>query len=260
MEVALLCALFLHVAFLYAFRIRPNERPQWTSSASTPDCVFLSPPGEASEWEREIRAWCSLADPTLLSLPNESRGFSRVRREERVLPYSAVPPYEYASSFAQEPAFPELALSDEPRPLQDEVSRTWRTTPAPVPADPPTTPLPDGIVWRLPGGTVLSGMPDLPEDDVRKASASTPPTGCTRLEVIRDQRRLRVRVRRPCGNSQLDLLLLATVTRAVRRLERQEELGKTVADSVLYPSVPGDIRTVEVEWRLLRAEGRAASP
>ena len=257
-EIALLLALFFHVAFLYAFRIRPHGRPQRPSTA-TPDCVFLSPPGEALEWEREIRAWCELADPTLLSLPNESRGFSRVRREERVLPYSDVPPYEYASAFAPERTFAELSLSDEPRPMEAEVSRAWQATPAPVPPEPPTKPLPDGIVWRLPDGTVLAGMPELPEDDVREASKATAPEAPTRVEITRDQRRLRIRVRRPCGSPELDLLLLKAVTREVRRLERQEELGKTVA-SVLYPSASGDVRTVEVEWRLLRAEGRSAGP
>ena len=254
-EIALLLALFFHVAFLYAFRIRPHARPDWPSTDS-PECVFLSPPGEASEWEQEIRAWCELADPTLLSLPNESRGFSRVRRRERVLPYSGVPPYEYASAFAQERALAELPLSDEPRPMEAEVSRTWQGTPAPVPPEPPAKPLPDGIVWRLPGGTVLSGMPELPEEDVRAASAVTPPKAPTRLEVTRDQRRLRIRVRKPCGSPRLDLLLLKAVTREVRRLERQEELGKPAA-GILYPPAPGDVRTVEVEWRLLRDEGRS---
>ena len=253
---ALLVTLFLHTAFLYGFKARPHGRPQ-PLHETQPDCVFLSAPGAGAEWEGEIRAWCKLADPTLLSLPNESLGFSRVRRQERVLPYSDVPPYEYSSAFTPERPLPELALAEDPRPLADEISGTWESFPAPVPPDPVATALPEGIIWRLPDGTVLDGMPALPEDDVRVAMAEKMPTAPTRIEVCRDARRLRVRVRRPSGSPQLDLLLLRVVTQAVGRLDRQEARGEP-AEGVLYPSGTGDIRTAEVEWRLLPVKQGAA--
>ena len=255
-ELALLLSLLVHAALFCCLKI--EKRPRNNALANTmPDCVLLSPYSEKARWtgwERELRAWRVLADPTLFTVSDEELGFGYVRRGERELPATEVPAFRYQVSLSEDTPFAAFSLAVPLPGLSNEISAKWRAAPPPLPSAPPVTPLPKGeVIWRLPDGTLLSDVPALNKDELDQALASAGPGDSpTVIEVNRETDLVRIRVRESCGNPGLDRLLVKTLRKCVIRI-RNQKTQPSEQSSVFGDCFPaeGQSRTFEVDWRLL---------
>jgi len=267
-EGAFLGALVFHVALFYAFRIPPSSTNH-TLPVTQPDATLIAPlrtgtslTGAAAALEKTIHAWCVLADPTLMSLPNDTVGFGLVRQNERALPVTEVPPYGYDVTPAAERPFPPVALTAPLPALDSEVAAKW--TVADVRERPPTPVpnLPRQLIWRYTDGTLLTDVPKLDPAEIREAVTQTGvPQQPTRLQIHRadasgpvavGQRESfsRLRLRRSCGNARLDQLLVTALKRELLQLELQQKFRHEVTERPYFPT-PGGTLTFEVEWRLM---------
>lgn len=219
---------------------------------------MLRPPAQARRWERSLWAWSRIEDPTLLALPNERLGFSRVRNEKRVPPYTEIPAYRYVVSYLAESAVQQAPLSAPPPPLEKAVSLTWTSRLPPVPAAPPLGRAPVRIVWHFPDGRVIDDAPALPEGGPGAAMAKKEPVAPTRVEVIRSENRLRVSIRESCGNVELDRMAYDALVRAAGEYQRRLSAGGAVSAASWFPG-PGQSVVLEVEWRLAPPAATAAT-
>ncbi len=220
---------------------------------------MLGPRGEARRWERDIWTWADLEDPTLFALPNEHLGFSRVRQERRVLPYTEVPAYRYATTFPAETIQDGGPLAARPPPLDKAVSLTWSDRLPPIPAEPPLGRAPTRVIWRFPDGRLIEDAPALPGEGADKALLARKLTGPTRIQLIRSENRLRVAVRQSCGNVELDRLAFDALVHKAGEYQRRQNAGGSVKAASWFPGA-GKSVMLEVEWRLAATSAAAATP
>jgi len=261
-ELALLTTLLLHAGLLYGFKVQTCVG-RHVAAVSEPDCILVSPATELPQrpgprdWEKQIHAWCFLADPTLMTLPDDTVGFGEVRRNERSLPVTEAPVFQCTVALIEERQLDELTLSSALASVDHEVSAKWPLAELPRRETPPTCRLPDGLLWRLADGTVLRDVPDVAEEDVREALAEgSSPSEASRIEIDRTGEFGRIHVRRGCGNPRLDLLLVRALRKRMFRSEFQGESATAKASSDCIPAL-GKQSAFEVEWRLARLEPTA---
>ena len=239
---------FLHAILFYGFSLTPRPVPNRLRLYG-PTCALLRTPKRARRWERSLWAWSRIADPTLLALPNERLGFSRVRKEKRVLPYTEIPAYRYVTTYLPETVVRPTPLASPPPPLEKAVSLTWTDRLPPVPADPPLGSAPTRILWHFPDGRVIDDAPALPETILELALAKGKPTAPTGIAVIRSENRLRVAIRASCGNVDLDRMAYDALVRAAGEYQRRQSAGGAAGTASWFPG-PGQNVLIEIEWRL----------
>jgi len=244
----------------YGFRLKPPpDSPLPMTEIKGSSLLVASPgqPGGLAEWERMLHTWARLADPTLLVLPDEELGFSRIRQVPRPLPETPIPEYRFAVALAEETEQPDIRLAAPRQELPDELRLRWRPAPPETREFPPLVPLPRAIVWHRPDGQVLEPMPELDLDAVRRAFAEGGrPRYPTRIEIQAGSSALptRVRVRRPSGNTALDLHVVAVLQRDVGASERRQRFGGQDEARPIYLPPPGGSAIIEIEWSLFPAE------
>ena len=255
-ELAVLGVLLLHVAFFYLFRVQSGGGRE-VPADTIPDCVFVSPLADAAAWEKELRAWCFLADPSLFTLPDEERGFSSVRETEHTLPMTEPPVFQPALKLAEERPFPQILLAPGLPPFDREISEKWTYARPPLPEVPPTVRLPQGVFWRFTDGTRLTDLPAPDNAEARKTtSEGGAPTASTLLEISFASSLPRVLVRRSCGNRLLDQMAVRELRKAVLK---REEVALQNGPAVSWFPAAGQRSAFEVEWRLLPTETAAGT-
>ncbi|MDX9981193.1 MAG: hypothetical protein RBU25_14300 [Lentisphaeria bacterium] len=251
--------LLLALLVWFGFRLEPVPALSPASAETKGSSHFVASPGQSggiAEWERILHTWARLADPTLLVLPDEELGFSRVRQTPRHLPETPPPEYRFAVVLAAETPQAEIRLAAPRQELPDELRQRWLVAPPETREYPPVVPLPRAIVWHRPDGQVLAAMPELDIDTVRRAIAEGGhPRYPTRLEVQAGDSAFptRIRVRRPSGNTALDLHAVAVLQRAVGFMERRQRFGQEDTPPAYLPP-PGGSVIIEIEWSLFPAE------
>ncbi len=255
--------LLLAALVWFGFRLEPVSASPPAHAESKGSSHFVASPGHPggiAEWERMLHTWARLADPTLLVLPDEELGFSRVRQTPRHLPATPLPEYRFLVVLAEEVPQPAIRLAAPRQELPDELRQRWSVAPPETQEFPPVVPLPRTIVWHRPDGQVLAEMPELDLDTVRRAIAEGGhPRYPTRLEILAGDSAFptRIRVRRPSGNTALDLHAVAVLQRDVGRLERRLRFGQEESRPVYLPP-PGGSAIIEIEWSLFPAERKVA--
>jgi len=246
-------AVLFHAFFVFAFRSIPFSAPK-PYVETGPLCALLPPREQARGIMRDLWVWTDLADPTLLSLPNERYGFSRMLNTRPRPPYSGIP--GYLPLFFYTPESP----VEEPPPLPrwpslpDQLALSWQPHAAPVPADPDLGALPRGALWRFPDGRIVTDGPTVSPEQIRAATQDLDiqEAHAARIEIIRKINRLRVIVRRTSGSPQLDRLAAAVLIRTGGLILRRIEAGREQHVPSWLPDEDG-ARTIEFEWRLLAA-------
>lgn len=236
----------------FGLRVKPPpafpERPHDDTR-----CVLVpaSAPENAGRWAENLYEWARLRDPTLLVLPNESRGFSKVRHRDLEIAPAEVPAYEFqVEAMAEKPHSP-IAITGPETPLTEKLLAAWRST-RPARLEPVIIqPFARGIFWRFHDGRPLTNPPDVSMDAVRSAlnEAGFPkyPTSI-RVSRLEASPTARVRVLQSCGNPVLDNLAVRAVRQAVGRLELQERTpGAPREHPGFLPDVGGSME-FEVEW------------
>jgi hypothetical protein len=245
----LLSAVLLHVLFFRAFKAQSPQASKQPGTRSEPDCVLLSPDRQGWYWEKELRAWCKIADPTLLSLPNETLGFSSVRHQGKIEYYTGAPVFLPQVPLASEASVPELPVNLGLE-VSEAIRKTWPIRPPQMPLALPPSRLPETVLWRLSDGTPLKDLPNYSKEQVLEVVKTLPPAGATRIEVVKSWRLLRFRVVQSCGNRDLDMLALGDLKEKLQPLSTGSERALSAELESLLPMVDGESHTVEVEWRL----------
>jgi len=255
---AVFWTVLLHAGLFYGLTLKPRPKPTRLQLYG-PTCAMLSPRREARRWEQDIWTWADLEDPTLFALPNERLGFSRVRQERRVLPYTEVPGYRYVTTYPGETIRESGPLADPAPPLDKAVSLSWPDRLPPIPAEPPLGRAPTRVIWRFPDGRVIEDAPALPEEKPDMALAPRKLTGPTRIELIRSENRLRVAVRQSCGNVELDRLAFDALVHRAGEYQRRQNAGGSVKAASWFPEAGKSVE-IEIEWRLAATMATPTAP
>ena len=256
---SLLATVLTFAFFWYGFRTRPPTVKETVTEAQS-SCQFVGSwenHDRLADWERMLHIWARLADPTVMVLPDEQLGFSRVRQTKRALPETPVPEYGFRVILSKEATFPGIRLAAPPHALPDEMRLRWTAALPELPPAPTVVPLPEGIVWHRPDGRVLMSMPELDLERVRKAiSEGGRPRYPTRVELRAGSAETptRIRVRRASGNVQLDLHVVSALRRDVGAYERKKRYLAAAAERPAYLPPPGASILFEIEWSLFSTE------
>ncbi len=255
-ELAILITLVFHLLFLGVIKLQPRG-PAAPVAVDEPECVLLSPPDSREPWEHELIIWAELLDPTLLTLPNEERGFSVVRRKERVIPLRPAPAHEPRVVFAAENKFQTVDLTEDMAAPPVLISTSWVPEfPKPQPGPSPSV-LPVAVVWKWSDGTLVDGMPVHTAEVIRQLADGAMPSAPTAIDVHYDGRSIRVLVSRSSGVRALDLLALADVRALLKPYIKYPASVAAAASLPALLSAEGGVKTVEVEWRLLPRSGES---
>jgi len=244
-ELAILLTIAMHVALFYGFRMRQVAPGSELASRHEPRTVLLSPPTGGHRWEQDLHAWSRIADPTLLSLPNERYGFSRIRRDERERPVSPPPAYPFPTKPIAERDLPLIHLAHLPDSLGDTIRRNWALPNPTLPPPPEPAVLPEGVIWRLADGTPLARQPEVPLESLAQRLSEEPADRPTQIDLSRPGQRLRVRVRHSCGNAALDIAAVKALAGELRHCE----LSDTPDQAPTYLPAGTETVQIEVEWR-----------
>jgi len=246
---AVLGTLLLHTLFFNSLGMLPPTPAASSIIKPHPKCVMLSPPASAQAWENELRAWCLLADPTLLSLPSETLGFSRFRTATRPMPRREIPSYSYSHDFMPVTIHTPPPLIGKQQALSLAIAANW---PQPLPqiiTQPVAATLPTGIIWRRRDGTLLEHALKLPDDAVNSAAATAELNGPSQVEISRRLNNTRVRLLKSSGNRALDQLLIENLTRQVGFFLNSPQRRQEPAAQLYFPDEETP-QQFEVEWRL----------
>lgn len=253
-ELAILCAVAIHVFLVAGFRI--STAPKQTEVQKTePQCFLLAPHQYASSrWEQKLWWWTRMKDPTLLSQPDEQYGFSDVRTDPLSWPYTAPPSYRFTAALTGEPEpFPIQLLGKYPG-VSDKISTSFPRVEVEVPHIDITMSLPEKVIWRTVDSSLIKSPPamKMSRQKLNDLLQSTSVTAPTTIEVMRHQGLARARIRESCGNQQLDLLALDALQEGLEDLP--ENAPETVHADAIPPYVPeqGDTRVIDIEWRLMQ--------
>lgn len=205
-----LLAVFLTACFYGAmgaiFSFDNTPRSPYINLPTPASVVGLQDPPDrhapGRKWQTELLAWAELRDPTLLSLPSTERGFSTVRIKDTDHPLATLPSPEFEFTATVEPPFEAVELTPPILDLQVAVLKARSIAPPPATAPKRAAPLPAGVYWTDANGQPLENIPKLeldPSSDQRwKVERETV------IMVRSDGRRIRTKVVRSCGETQLD--------------------------------------------------------
>lgn len=246
---AVLLALLFHLLFAEVFRIVPPEELP-VSQKPGPETVMISRHETAQAWENTLFAFSQIKDPTLMTLPDYDRGFSRIQTEPLSTPYQPIPGYTATIRLAEETDQDEFFLPVASVDMAGELATHWSVLDVTV-ARLPQTAVPAAIVWRTPAGRILEHMPSLPVAEVRRALDIKPATGLSRVEIVRKRDLARVRLIESSGNARLDQFVVSEIGKRVSRLEALQEPYRSPHARDIFPE-PGGRAIIEVEWRFIQ--------
>lgn len=160
----------------------------------------------AFNWQRNLIASLDLLDPTIMSLPNATFGFSGARSLEDELPIQDPSPVEFTFRQSTNPSPPEIAItppppSSAPLLIEEDLNAAWATqaTQEPPPMEP-------RVYWTDDSGTAVPRMPDLDLGAIAAGDTPIVTSGPTRLRVLSQVASVRVRIVQSCGQPALDQL------------------------------------------------------
>lgn len=195
----------------------------------------------AFNWQRNLIASLDLLDPTIMSLPNATFGFSGARSLEDELPVQAPPPVEFTFRQSTVPSPPEIAIappppSSAPLLIEEDLNAFWAAKAAQK--APPMEPL---VYWTDDSGTAVPRMPDIDLAAIANGDAPMITSGPTRLRVLSQAASMRVRIVQSCGQPALDQL-------AVRQLRNYLVIMAAKGESMPTGDSSG---TYYAHWRWL---------
>ena len=245
----------VYAAIIFGLRIESSAKAIDSNlEPDLGDVVFLPverhvPPWQM-KWQQHVLAWIDLLDPTIISLPNQTYGFSQIRNMEFERPFADFERMAFAGRYAQRPTPPSLQLTLGVDDLLQYMERSRRMIP---PAMAGTQQQVEsralGIVWTDENGRTVDGLPvlDLGAYGI-DLTVMRRTTGPTRIRVSPYYDQFRVRLIRSCGDTDLDA---AAVTH-LRRLFSSDNKNQTVLARKASPWLGEDSR-FDVHWRFLGA-------
>jgi len=202
---AVLLTVALYGGTIHLFEIREPQREglvqrRASRVVSLPDPLQRG--GRHQAWQARVLAWLDLRDPTILSLPHPTRGFSGIRRDDFVRPVQDTPMAVHAIESDTFPELAEFAIIDEFQDLDQALLEARRISAPALSYDAPAE-LSRQVHWLNASGTIQTDIPAL---DLEALSEGQTVTGNSVLLLQSDPEMVRVRLVRSCGNAVLDQL------------------------------------------------------
>ncbi len=161
-------------------------------------------------WMANLVASLELLDPTVLSLPNTSKGFSKIRNLEFQRPLVPVEPHEFEIHFDTALTFPALTLTEGVSDLMLSMHHGKVRELAPIHvAEPP--PIASQVLMVNDAGGIIDYLPPLSMDTAAGDGGPLITEGPTRLHVSMRKALVRVQLEQSCGNSELDQLAVGAL-------------------------------------------------
>ena len=243
---ALLLSVAVHFVLAYSIRIDAHQ-PVALTTETGPECVMAGNGGIQHQWERELKVWSLMQDPTIMTLPNYELGFSSVLDDAGPLPCLPVPPYELAVALAAEKPVKKLTLAVTTPSLIEAIRATWPRREPDAEAV-TAAELPKTLIWRTMDGQVIEAPPPVAAKALSEALTQGTPVRPTRIAITRLGTLASPRLQASCGVARLDQLALAMIGSRLSKLEGRAETDASAGPDPFFPAIGGR-RVVEVEWR-----------
>jgi len=249
-EVAILGTAFLHLLFFYLVKLQSPSLPL-PVEARPPSCFLLNVAVPDSDWTKTIGVWLDLEQPTLFSLPNYIRGFSLIF-PEALLPYSSESGNEAGIAAGSGIVFPALPLANAIPALPEHLQRSYRTLSPSLVERPLPVVLPHTVIWRFENGTLLTGIAEIPETELKEALSLGMVQNTTRFKaMVSSGVPTRLYLVQSSGNAALDRLALQRLSAKLLDWERFLISGQKTPELERFVAAGNTSLVIEAEWRLV---------
>ena len=245
--IAIMAVCGFHALLFVLFRFETPEKGAEDQNIRHLANVTMLPieKNPALPWQANLIASLELLDPTVLSLPNTSYGFSNVRSLEFERPFSEITAYDMAVELTPAPPFSPIQIGD---PVDDLIHAVNSKSRLEIASDfhdvSPPTRVGSNIYWTNADGTILDRLPSVSlskeTDDDKQLITSGP----TQLQVILVETLVRVRLLGSCGNPQLDEIAVKTLRRYFLA-----EQSKSTTDVKTNYELDGGNSVIYAHWR-----------
>ena len=204
----------LFLPFQYQARVAPIKDKPFRHLA---DVVML--PLDKSPlfpWQSNLIASLELLDPTIMSLPNASYGFSNVRNLEFERPIKPLAPYQMRIDYAPAPAPSQFVATPPIGDLFFAMNSTHFLKQH-TPQSHPGARLDSSVYWTNAAGDIQEYLPSISLKDVTTNGQKLTTLGPTQLEISYRGNLARVKVLTSCGISQLDKMAVDSLRRYFTR-------------------------------------------
>ncbi len=248
--IASLIVSFIYFILFTGFKLAPGETALTKPVRELADVTMLPiEPNAPFRWQRNLIATLELLDPTIMSLPNTSYGFSRIRNLEFERPLEPLPSYEFdiqlqdqapaGEIYFIEPVGDVLESFNHERLTKLDSKLQVSSKPSPIAPD---------VYWTDQNGAVQTDLAHMSLADIVSDETAFTTTGPTVVSLSSRNELVRVRLIKSCGNPILD-------QRAVDHLHRTFAVRYAKTASSDTNGMLGDDRTLilSAHWRF--AEG-----
>lgn len=249
--IALSAALLLHAAALLLIETPEGSRPDTDNASVHPQTVMTSKSESALSWEEELADIISIRKPELFALPDYVLGFSSPLAKAVDKPHKEPTRYRLQLNYAEPPESLPLNIECERLPFDKLVQKNLTLPPLKptMRADLTLLPVPEDIIWRFPEGTVITGLPNQLPSNLEEIAAEEGVNNLTRLEFLRGQNSLRMRLRDSSGNAVLDNFAMRLLGREIAMVDTRVLPSADAKSQRILSLEPHSSRSVEIDWR-----------
>lgn len=243
----LLAAVVIHYGLTAALRFAP-DKDEKRRARKDPIVTTITGRGNLQIWEPELIAWADVVDPTLISLPHTTLGFSSVRLGKTHRVDIAIPGYkpEIKEVNHENPGGLDFALSGFN--FEDLSTPPLQMPRLPVKAPIPN-PVPQRVIWRTGQGKTIPHMLRHLPDDIQKQVDPEALTGPTVIEIRNMRNFVCIRLLQSSGSHELDRFATRLIGKKTAVAEATKISPQVIAANPFIPA-PDNTQTIEVEWRL----------
>ncbi len=230
---ALLATALLFMVMAYGFEYNaPNvpEAPDEGRAQAAP--IIMLPSGSATgnePWQRQLEAWITLRDPTLLSLPNDKHGFSEILRIGFERPFKRVPERDMTLDLAQPMPTAPIRIAPQAADPVVLLDQARLAEPPRLPQPLKSAPVPPGVYITDMDGDPFTRVPELQLAQVAQLGEAVPARRPTEITTMPHGRQLRVTVTRSSGNARLDQLAVTHVRRLFISYPSQQTISEEMS-------------------------------
>ena len=243
----LLVAVIIHYGLTATLRFAPGKDEKH-SARKEPVVTTITGRDNLQIWEPELIAWAEVVDPTLISLPHTTLGFSSVRLGKTHRLKVSIPAYKPRIDEVDYKLTPALELQLSGFNFSDLSTPPLQRPKLPVKAPTPK-PVPQRVIWRTGQGQTIPHMLRRLPDDIQKQVKPEALTGPTVIEIQKMRDFVRLRLLQSSGSRLLDRFATRLIGKKTAVAEAGKNSPEEIAANPFIPA-PDKTQTIEVEWRL----------
>ena len=211
---AIILSLGFYALLFFPFQFQARVTPSKNKPVRHLADVVMLPLGKDSNfpWQNNLIASLELLDPTIMSLPNSSHGFSNVRSLEFERPIEPLPPHPIGADLAQEPVQTQFFVTP---PISDlfSVINATHFLEHQLPKPKPRLTMDSTVYWTNEGGEILDHLPSISLKDAAENGKKLTTFGPTQVVISYRGDLARVKLLNSCGIPRLDKMAVDSLRR-----------------------------------------------